>query len=324
MSFSAQPLFRLRVAEKTAEAEGVVAFRLLGERGQPLPGFTAGAHIDVQMLPDLVRQYSLCNPSMAPAAYEIAVLREPASRGGSRFMHETLAVGMEVLVGAPRNHFQLDERAPALLFAGGIGITPLLAMAQQLDGEGREFELHYCVRNRDRAAFRARLAESTYADRVHFHYDDEADSQRLDAAAVLSRASSAHHLYVCGPAGFIQYVLDTAREAGWPEERVHREFFTAPVLDAEVADGPFELELARSDKRFTVPADRTVLAVLVDAGIEVSTSCEAGVCGTCVTRVIDGTPDHRDVYLTDAEHARNDCFTPCCSRALSKRLVIDL
>ncbi|QFZ85121.1 2Fe-2S iron-sulfur cluster binding domain-containing protein [Variovorax paradoxus] len=325
MSTPTQAQLLLRVANKTAQAEGVVSFRLVDALGRALPGFAAGAHIDVQLGPDLVRQYSLCNPSRSPTEYEIAVLREPASRGGSKYMHETLAVGMEFPASAPKNHFQLDAHSPAFLFAGGIGITPLLAMAQQLAEEGRQFELHYCARSRQRAAFRERLAEAAYAGSVHFHYDEEAPSQRLDIASVLSRGSSAHHLYTCGPAGFIQHVLDAGRGAGWPESRMHREFFAAPAADARAtADGAFEVELASSGKRFVVPAGTTVLAVLTDAGIEVPASCEAGVCGTCVTRVVEGTPDHRDVYLTDAEHAKNDCFTPCCSRALSQRLVIDL
>jgi vanillate O-demethylase ferredoxin subunit len=325
MPSSTQPALRLHVAAKAVEAEGVASFRLVGEPDQPLPGFSAGAHIDVHLDGGLVRQYSLCNPSQSPFAYEIAVLREPASRGGSRFMHESLAVGAEIRASRPKNHFPLAEGAPALLFAGGIGITPVLAMAQELDEGGRAFELHYCARSPSRAAFVKRLTGSAYADRVHIHYDDGPAEQRLDVGAVLGGGSAAHHLYVCGPGGFIQHVLDAARQAAWPEDRLHREFFAAPAAPAaEAAADAFEIELARSGRRLTVPADKTVLEVLTEAGVEVPASCEAGVCGTCMTRVIDGTPDHRDVYLTDAEHARNDCFTPCCSRSRSPRLVLDL
>lgn len=306
-------------------AEGIAAFRLVGEPGRPLPGFAAGAHIDVHVGNGLLRQYSLCNPSRSPSGYEIGVLKEPASRGGSRYMHESLAVGAELQASEPKNHFPLVADAPALLFAGGIGITPILAMAQELAEAGREFELHYCVRSPARAAFVTRLGESAFADRVHIHYDEGADDQRLDVAAVLSRATPAHHLYTCGPGGFIQHVLDAAKQAAWPEHRLHREFFTAPAASgANEAAVAFEIELASSGRRLTVPADKTALETLMEAGIEVPASCEAGVCGTCLTRVIDGTPDHRDVYLTDAEHARNDCFTPCCSRSRSPRLVIDL
>lgn len=325
MTSSAQPQLRLRVAAKVVAAEDVVAFRLVGEPGHPLPGFAAGAHLDVHVGNGLVRQYSLCNPSPTPSDYEIAVLKEPVSRGGSKAMHESVGIGDELLASAPKNHFPLDETAPALLLAGGIGITPILAMAQELAESGRDFELHYCARSASRAAFAARLSETGFADRVHLHYDDGAPDQRLHMPSVLDRATPAHHLYVCGPGGFIQHVLDAARQAAWAEERLHREFFTAPAAPADTpAAGIFEIELVRSGRRLTVPADKTALEVLGNAGIDVPSSCEAGVCGTCLTKVIEGVPDHRDVYLTDAEHARNDCFTPCCSRARSARLVIDL
>ena len=322
MSASTPFPLRLRVAAKSVAAEGVAAFRLVGEPGQSLPGFAAGAHVDVQMEPGLVRQYSLCNPSAAPVDYEIAVLKEPASRGGSRFMHDSLIVGAELCASLPKNHFALVEGASAVLLAGGIGITPLLAMAQELAAQERAFELHYCARSPARAAFMARLSRSLFADRVHFHFDDGPADQRLDMPAVLANAGTEYHLYVCGPGGFIEHVLTAARQAGWPEARLHREFFTAPTTSASASI--FEIELAHSGRRLTVPADKTVLEILTAAGIDVPASCEAGVCGTCMTRVIGGTPDHRDVYLTEAEHARNDCFTPCCSRACSPRLVLDL
>ncbi|MGO4581491.1 2Fe-2S iron-sulfur cluster-binding protein [Cupriavidus sp. 2TAF22] len=318
-------LIPLRVAARSSEAEDIVAFRLVNAAGGDLPGFEAGAHLDVHTGPGRVRQYSLCNPGPSVDHYEIAVLKEPASRGGSTFMHDALAVGSEVLVSRPRNHFELVDGAPVLLFAGGIGITPLLAMAKQLSEQERSFELHYCARSRARAAFRARLEAASYADNIHFHFDDEDSSQRLDIASVLARATPEHHVYVCGPGGFIQHVLDGALHAQWSEDHLHREFFSAPTAPAgRVTDTQFELELARSGRRLVVPAEKSVLAVLAEAGVDVAASCEMGVCGTCVTRVIDGTPDHRDVYLTDAEHVRNDSFTPCCSRSRSPRLVIDL
>ena len=160
---------------------------------------------------------------------------------------------------------------------------------------------------------------------MHFHFDDEDASQRLDVAAILAKATPEHNLYVCGPGGFIQHVLDTATQAGWEGDRLHREFFSAPPTPATKApDESFEVELASCGRRLDVPAGKSVLAVLLDAGMDVPASCETGVCGTCLTRVIEGTPDHRDVYLTDEEHATNDCFTPCCSRSLSRRLVLDL
>lgn len=315
----------LRVQAIMREAEDVTAFHLVAADRKPLPGFEAGAHLDVHVGTAGIRQYSLCNPSSSPTHYEIAVLKEPSSRGGSRFMHEELAPGAELLASVPRNHFQLVDEVPVLLLAGGIGITPLYAMAGQLDQQHRTFELHYCCRSSDRAAFRTRLAQGFGSGHVHFHFDDGGDAQKLDLPAVLAQASPRHHLYVCGPAGFIEYVLDTATGSGWDGARLHREFFAAPAAPAaHVSDESFELVLARSGRTLTVPKSLSALAVLQAAGVHVDSSCETGVCGTCLTGVVEGTPDHRDLYLTDDEHARNDSFTPCCSRALTRTLVVDL
>lgn len=320
-----EPSLNLLVADKWVEAEDVVAFRLVSERGVVLPGFRAGAHIDVQVGIDRVRQYSLCNPSLSPTHYEIAVLKDPASRGGSKFMHEGLVPGAHVVVSKPKNHFPLEKGAPAILFAGGIGITPILAMAQELDEQGGDFEIHYCARSLERAAFLSRLSESGYANKVHMHFDDGVPSQKLNVANVLSMATVEHHLYVCGPGGFIDHILESAKQAGWEDQRQHREFFSAPATtNSDIAASDFELVLSRSGRCLNVPAQKTALQVLHEAGVDIPASCEAGVCGTCVTRVIDGIPDHRDVYLTDSEHAANNCFTPCCSRSQSSRLVVDL
>lgn len=315
----------LRVESKSVAAHEIVSLRLVDAREAPLPAFKAGAHIDVHVGVGMVRQYSLCNPSARPAYYEIAVLREPNSRGGSKFLHEELVAGAELQTSLPKNHFELVDDVPVLLFAGGIGITPILAMTQQLSSQGRSFELHYCSRSSTRAAFKARLEGASCANNVHFYFDDGEISQRLDIGAVLARATPEHHLYVCGPGGFIQHVIDAATRAGWVGDRLHREFFSAPpVAASEVVDGAFEIELASSGRRLVIPIEKSALTVLQEAGIAVPASCETGVCGTCLTRVIEGVPDHRDVYLSDAERGRNDCFTPCCSRAFSKRLVIDL
>lgn len=318
-------LVELRVASKTQEANDIVSFRLVSPVGDELTGFEPGAHIDVQTGPGRIRQYSLCNPAPGVDHYEIAVLKDPATRGGSLFMHESLEEGATVVTSRPKNHFQLLERVPVLLFAGGIGITPILAMATRLAAEARSFELHYCARSRSNMAFLQRLEKSAFSSSVRFHLDDEEPSQKLDVSDVLSRASEDHHLYVCGPGGFIQHVLGAAAQAGWADHRLHREFFSAPKESgAPRQDVIFEIELARSGRCVVVAAGQTALSALLAAGVEVEASCEAGVCGTCVTKVLGGTPDHRDVYLTDEEHARNDCFTPCCSRACTPRLVLDL
>jgi len=313
----------VKVVRKAREAEGISSFELRRADGQPLPPFTAGAHIDVQLAPGLVRQYSLCNAPSERHRYLIAVLREPQSRGGSLAMHERIELGDPLQISEPRNHFALLPARRTLLLAGGIGITPILCMAEELSQAGADFEMHYCSRSAERMAFRSRIEESAFADRVQFHFDAGPEAQKLDANRLLAQQPAGTHLYVCGPAGFIAHVLDQARRCGWPEDQLHREFFAAAPVETQ-ADAAFELRLARSGLSCRVPADKSALEVLLAHGIAVPMSCESGVCGTCLTRVIEGVPEHRDVYLTEAEQARNDQFTPCCSRARSPMLVLDL
>lgn len=200
----------------------------------------------------------------------------------------------------------MAESSRSLLFAGGIGITPILAMAQALAARGEAFELHYCVRSRRLAAFIDWLEASPFAAHVHLHADD--GPTPFDAPALLRDAGDAH-LYVCGPGGFMEHVLGCARAAGWDETRLHREYFAAPVQPTGAACA-FEVRLARSGLTLQVPAERSVAQVLDDAGVCIPLACEQGICGTCLTRVLDGEPEHRDSFLTDAERARNDQFTP--------------
>lgn len=312
----------LRVAERREEALDFVSLRLVDPQERELPPFTAGAHIDLHLPGGLVRQYSLCSPS-ARDGYEIAVLRDPASRGGSVAVH-ALSVGQMVCTSAPRNHFPLAAGAVhSILLAGGIGITPLLCMAETLAQAGESFDLHYCSRSPERTAFRNRIAAAPFADKVHFHHDDGPQEQRFSAEQVLGMPQPGTHLYVCGPGGFIDHVLNVAQAGGWPPEQVHREYFAAGA-DHDSPDGAFTLKLASSGETIDVPADMSAAQALEAAGIVIPLSCEQGICGACLTRVIEGEPDHRDLLLTDAEHAANDQFTPCCSRAKSAVLVIDL
>ena len=314
----------LRVARKTAEAEGICSFELTDAAGAALPAFTAGAHLDVQVPGGPTRQYSLCNSPAETHRYLIAVLHEAASRGGSAGMHERVREGDLLEVSLPRNHFALAEDATShVLLAGGIGVTPILAMAERLHALGADFAMHYCTRTRARTAFAERLARAPFAARVQLHLDDGEAAQRLDLAALLQAPVPGRHLYVCGPQGFMDAVLGTARKQGWPEAQLHYEFFSAAPVDT-TGDRGFEVQLARSGRVVPIPAGRSVVHVLADAGVFIATSCEQGVCGTCLTRVIDGLPDHRDQYLTPEEQAAGDQFLPCCSRARTARLVLDL
>jgi vanillate O-demethylase ferredoxin subunit len=316
----------VKVSRKVQEAEDIFSYELVREDGGPLPAFTAGAHIDVQVSDKLVRQYSLCNDPAERHRYVIAVLRDPASRGGSVAIHDDTRQGDLISISEPRNLFALVPSPRTLLFAGGIGVTPLLAMAEQLAQSGADFRLHYCTRSLARTAFSRRIAASGYAQRVQFHLDDGALAQKLDLQSVLATSDPGTHLYVCGPGGYIDYVTNTARSLGWPEQSLHVEYFTAaPQAAQELSDDvAFEVRIASSGQVIAVAAGQSVVDVLAEQGFEIPLSCEQGFCGTCVTGVLEGIPDHRDIYFTEAEHARNDQFTPCCSRSKSKLLVLDL
>jgi vanillate O-demethylase ferredoxin subunit len=320
-------MFEVVVTAKRAEADSICTFELARPDGAQLPPFSAGAHIDVQVGEGIVRQYSLCNNPRDRHRYLIGVLREATSRGGSLAMHDRIGQGHRIRISEPRNHFPLAHGAArSLLFAGGVGVTPILCMAERLADSGADFEMHYCARSRARMAFLERILKSSFASRVHFHLDDGSDEQKLNAAPLLANPMPGTHLYVCGPGGFMNYVLGAAEQAGWSGSSVHREYFSAPTSasPASARDSEFEVRIASSGQVITIPPDSSVLQVLARHGIEIPVSCEAGVCGTCITRVLEGEPDHRDVYMTDAEHAANDQFTPCCSRAKSKRLILDL
>jgi vanillate O-demethylase ferredoxin subunit len=314
----------VRVERKTQEALDICSFELVDTSGRPLPAFSAGSHIDVQLPGGLTRQYSLCNDPQESHRYLIGVLKDPATRGGSKAMHEQVNVGDTLTISAPRNHFPLAHEARhSLLLAGGIGVTPILCMAERLAIAGASFEMHYATRSRERTAFHDRIMRSTFAPAVQFHFDDGDDAQKLQLGALLAAPKAGTHLYVCGPKGFMDVVLATARANGWPQEQIHYEYFGAEVT-SKVDDGSFEVRLASSGKVVQVPKDQTITQALLKAGIEVLTSCEQGVCGTCITRVLEGIPDHRDLYFTPEEQAKNDQFTPCCSRSKTPLLVLDL
>jgi vanillate O-demethylase ferredoxin subunit len=314
----------VKIARKSVEATNICSFELLHADGLALPPFTPGAHIVVHMSDGLSRAYSLCNDAAESHRYLIAVLRDPATRGGSAAMHDQLQLGSVVRVSPPRNQFELAAGASySLLLAGGIGITPIISMAEHLSKEKAPFELHYCARSPERTAFRERIAAAAYQGDVHFHFDTEPLEQRLDIDATLAQCPAGTHLYICGPRGFIDAVTAKASAHGWPQETIHFESFVGVAASSDTGDA-FEVQLASSGRVIAVPSGKTVVEALCEAGVQVDTSCQQGVCGICVTRVLEGTPDHRDMFLTDDERARNDQFTPCCSRAKSPRLVLDI
>jgi vanillate O-demethylase ferredoxin subunit len=310
------------VVRKTAEAEGVCSFELAAPGGGPLPWFSAGAHLEMRLPGGLIRHYSLCNDPRERHRYLIAVVHTKHSRGGSRAMHQLVKEGDTIEASMPRNHFALATGARrSLLFAGGIGITPIICMAEQL--AGTDFTLHYFARSPAHAAFRQRIARSRFADRAIFHFSEGGGAQRTEIATLLPAPDAATRLYVCGPAGFMEAVTEAARAKGWPDSHVHREFFAAaPTTNAD--DTPFDIRIASSGAMVHVDKGITALAALAAHGIDLPSSCEQGVCGTCVTRVVDGVPDHRDHFLTAEQRASNAQFTPCCSRSCSPVITLDL
>lgn len=313
----------VRVARISPQTPEILSLELAHPRGGLLPGFAAGAHLQVHTPGGFARQYSLVNPPLGGAAcerYVIGVKREPASRGGSQALHERVREGDLLCVSEPRNTFRLVPHAKHhLLLAGGIGLTPLLAMARQLRHEGADFTLCVFARSREHLAFAGAL--EALAPCVRLHFDDAAAGQKIDMGELLAQPRPGTHLYVCGPAGFMQAVQRAA--AGWDEACLHREYFAVPDSGGRgLADAPFALRLARSDITVQVAAEQSAVDALHQLGIAVPTSCEQGICGTCTVPWLEGEPEHRDYCLSGSE--RRSRIALCCSRARSPQLVIDL
>jgi ferredoxin-NADP reductase/uncharacterized iron-regulated membrane protein len=319
---SDEPGISLQVAAKRAEAQNIVSFELCDPKGGRLPAFSAGSHIDLHIAPGLVRQYSLCNDPADPDRYVIAVLREDDSRGGSTAMHNDIEIGDLLTASLPKNHFPLAHEAQfSVLIAGGIGITPIVCMAERLANTGAEFSLHYSVRALSEAAFIERISTSTFATRTTVY--ESAAKGRLNVGQILKDQPDGAHVYVCGPASLIDDVIAAAAELGWPDSRVHREYFVAEQHDTS-QDVGFEVKIASTGEVIAVPKDSTVIEALASHGIHIPMSCSEGVCGTCLTRVLEGEVQHRDRVLSAGERVRNTQFTPCCSRAATQTLVLDL
>ena len=312
---------QLLLRQLRREAEGIVSYEFVSADGAPLPPFTAGAHVDLQLPGGLLRSYSLANDPAERHRYVVTVDRAADSRGGSAWMHTVPRPGDRIAAGMPVNDFPLYEDAPLSVFiAGGIGITPFMAMAARLNTLGRPWRLHYAVRSRQRAAY---VQELHALDRdgaaVNLHCTGE-DMERPDIAAIVREAPAASHVYCCGPNGMLEAF--TAACSGLAPQRVHLERFSASQEAA--TGGGYEVQLARSGKTLNVEAGKTLLDTLLDAGVQIQYSCSQGICGTCCTPVLEGTPDHRDDYLTDEEKAGNRAMMVCCSGSLTPRLVLDI
>ena len=313
------------VAECRSEAADIKALKLVLQNGGSLPSAEAGAHIDLMLPNGLVRQYSLCNGPDETGFYLLAIKRDDPSRGGSAWIHSQLADGQVIEISAPRNHFPLRQEASKhYLLAGGIGVTPLYAMARALAAAGANYEMHYFARSDAHFAFRKELAAAPLGAQTRFYPGLDVGATKAAVQAVLAQAEAepASHVYVCGPAPFIDMTLEmTAR---WPEGRVHFERFSAvPIERDEAGDHPFVVELAQSGVSVTVPPGKSIVEALREHKIYIDTDCEEGICGTCMTNVLSGEVDHRDSILTPQEIARGDVMLPCVSRAKGEKLVLD-
>lgn len=317
---AASPWLDVTIATRTAAATDIISLELHSADGSPLPAYDAGAHVDVYVKSGLIRQYSLTGDPADRMKYRLGILLDPNSRGGSAAIHAKFQQGAKIRIGRPRNNFPLiADAGHTILFAGGIGITPMLGMAYALERSGASWEMHYCGRTLDRLAFRDELAR--FGGKVHLHTDDGTKDQQLDINAVLSNAAHDHHLYVCGPNGFMDFIVRSADAHSWTKDTIHLEHFGAEVN----TDGaPFTVVAKKSGKTFVVQPGETIAHKLAENSIAVQVSCQSGVCGTCLTRVLEGMPDHRDMVQTDLEKASNAQITVCCSRSKTKKLVLDV
>ncbi len=315
------PNLRVRVARKTPTAKDVVSLRLEATKGERLPTFQPGAHIDVHLQNGLVRQYSLTNGPGETDHYTIGVKREPDGRGGSATIHDSVGEGDVLAISSPRNNFPLRRDSVHTIFvAGGIGVTPLLSMARTLGHQGLGFEFHYFVRSDAHVAFRQVIDE--FGEAATLHKGLLPDDTVATLRRVLAAPGHARSLYICGPGPMLEAARRVAADSGWTDESVHFEYFknTTEMDDS----GSFVIELARSAVTLEVPAGKSILEVLRENGINMSSSCEQGACGTCRCGVIEGAILHQDVYLSGREKAEGKSMMTCVSRAKSDRLILDI
>jgi phthalate 4,5-dioxygenase reductase component len=309
----------LRVTRSEKIADGIHLLEFRDPGGKTLPPFTAGAHIGIHTPSGLLRKYSLCNDPAEQDRYLVAIKREANGRGGSINLIDAVKAGDSLMVTAPINDFGLPPRAQDFLFiAGGIGITPMMAMIREVQAQKKRFRLYYLSRSPETTAFRDELSAPEFAGSVTIHYDDGDPARSLDLRPVLAERKNREHLYCCGPRPLMEAVRLMTDH--WSSTAVHFEAFS----DAEThkaTDKPFKVRLARSGKVIEVPTTKTILEVLRDNGYEVPSSCETGTCGTCRTKMLEGVADHRDLVL--AEHERGDNIMICVSRALSDEITID-
>ncbi|MEL7273748.1 MAG: reductive dehalogenase [Pseudomonadota bacterium] len=314
------PVIRVEITKAEPMADGVTKYEFSSLDGSDLPPWQAGAHLDIVVAPEYLRQYSMSGDPADRTKYQIGVLREDAGRGGSQLLHRIFAPGRKIFISKPINHFPLHQNATkTLLMGGGIGITPMIAMAHEAHAKGMNFEVHYSGRSRTKAGYLVDLAAFAWADRVHLYFSDE--NTRADLGRIMQGQADGTHVYTCGPDAYMQAVMKAAEGAGIPEENRHLEYFSVPEMPDHV-NYPFTLKLAKSGKTLAVPADRTATDVLAQAGIAVDVKCSDGICGVCKCTVLSGEIEHRDFVLSKAQ--RESGIILCQSRAAKPDGIVEL
>ncbi|OIQ37227.1 MAG: NAD-binding oxidoreductase [Roseobacter sp. MedPE-SW] len=314
------PVLAVRVSKVEAMSPDVTKYEFESLDGALLPEWSAGAHLDIVVAPEYLRQYSMSGDPADRSKYQIGVLREDAGRGGSQLLHRIFAEGRKIFISKPINHFPLEEgAAKSFLMGGGIGVTPMIAMAHRLHALGREFELHYSISNRAGAGYLQDLAAMPWSDRVQIHVS--ADGSRADLDHLLSGYVPGQHVYTCGPDRYMEGVMQAAARQGFPEEARHLEYFSVPELP-EYENHPFTLKLARTGRELLVPGDKTATDVLLENGVQIDVKCSDGICGVCKCGLLSGEVEHRDFVLSKAQ--RNDAVILCQSRAAAKDGIIEV
>lgn len=313
----------LVVAGKATEAHNIISFELVDPDGVELPAFSPGSHVDVTIPGGLIRQYSLFNSPSDRSRYRIGVWKDPNSRGGSRALHEAVNVGDTLQVSLPRNRFRVPRNTKrAVLLARGIGVTPILSIADHLKAENIPFELHYVYALMSPGSFRQTIDGANFSENTKYYLEDSEKNQLLNAATVFAAQPEDTHLFICGADWWLDPIIKTATQNGWSEERIHVERFTAKQA-APLLDKVFEVKIASTGAVFKIPGDKTVAGFLEEKGLKIPTSCEQGLCGTCKVKVLEGEVDHRDKRLSPEQRAEG-LFLACVSRAKGDMLVLDL
>ncbi|OCZ69138.1 PDR/VanB family oxidoreductase [Acinetobacter pittii] len=314
-------LYDVVVKNRHVEGGNIAVMEFESATSTTLPKVEAGAHIDVHLPNGMVRQYSLCQNPNDEGKFRLGILRDPESRGGSVSAFDEIKDGMQIQVSEPKNLFPLLKAKHSVLIGGGIGITPLITMAYQLAHEGASFELHYCGASPEKCAFVDEIKNGELAKHTTFHFKSEGASHRAFFESAIKDIDLESHIYTCGPVGFMDWVINLATTHNFPEQQIHKEYFQ---VETDTSGDSFEVVAERSGKIIMVEAGETILQALAKEGIDIEMSCEQGVCGTCMCDVIEGEPDHRDVYFTDEEKASNEQILVCCSRSKTPRLVLDI